>query len=122
VSKKRLVAVIDDDNSFRAALVLSLRSLGYRVRGFASAEKFVKANVECSCDCIITDVHLPGMSGLDLMRLLTEHHSRAPVIMITAHAEPELEARAEASGAICLLRKPFKAAALNGCLARALRV
>jgi FixJ family two-component response regulator len=122
VLRRRLVAVIDDDNSFRAALIVSLRSLGYRVRGFASAEKFVTANVEWSCDCIITDIHLPGMSGIELKQVLMEHDSRAPVIMITAHAEPELEARAAASGAICFLRKPFGEDALIACLEIALSV
>jgi FixJ family two-component response regulator len=120
VSKELLIAVIDDDESFRTALVESLCSLGYGARGFASAEEFVAANAEGSCDCIITDIHMPGMSGLDLKRLLTARDSKVPVIMITARAEPGLEARAVASGAICLLRKPFESNDLMGCLETAL--
>jgi hypothetical protein len=65
---------------------------------------------------------MPGMSGLDLKRLLTAHDSKVPVIMITARAEPRLEAKALASGAVCLLRKPFEANALIACLEAALEV
>jgi len=114
-----LVAVIDDDPSFRVALVDSLSSLGYGVRGFASAEDFIAANLEGSCDCIITDIQMSGMSGLDLKQLLTARNSRVPVIMITGHAEPGLEASVSAVGSVGLLRKPFEASALTGCLERA---
>jgi FixJ family two-component response regulator len=122
VSRAPLIAVIDDDEPFRAALVDSLCSLEYGVRGFASAEEFVAGDPEVSCDCVITDIHMPGMSGLDLKRLLTARGSRVPVIMITARAEPGLEAKAAASGAVCLLRKPFESIALIACLERALKV
>ena len=122
MSRELLVAVIDDDDPFRTALVESLCSMGYGVRGFASAEEFVAANGESSCDCLITDIHMPGMSGLDLIRLLMARDSKVPVIMITARAEPGLEARALASGATCLLRKPFEAEALVDCLDKALSV
>jgi len=122
VSRAPLIAVIDDDEPFRAALVDSLCSLEYGVRGFASAEEFVTACAEVSCDCVITDIHMPGMSGLDLKRLLTARGSKVPVIMITARAEPGLEAKATASGAVCLLRKPFESIALIACLEKALKV
>jgi FixJ family two-component response regulator len=65
---------------------------------------------------------MPGMSGLDLKHLLTARGSKIPVIMITARAEPDLEAKAASSGAVCLLRKPFEADALIECLERALKV
>ena len=91
------------------------------MRGFASAEDFVAANGEGGCDCVITDIHMPGMSGLDLKRLLSARDCRVPVIMITARVEPGLEARAAASGAVCLLTKPFEANALIGCLEKALK-
>jgi FixJ family two-component response regulator len=121
VARELLIAVIDDDDSFRAALVDSLGSFGYGVRGFASAEEFVAAEGEGGCDCVITDIHMPGMSGIDLKRLLTARDCRVPVIMVTARGEPGLEARAVASGAVCLLRKPFAANALLGSLERALK-
>jgi FixJ family two-component response regulator len=122
VSSEPLIAVIDDDEPFRTALVESLCSLGYRARGFASAEEFFAASGESSCDCVITDVHMPGMSGLDLLRLLVARDRRVPVIMTTARGDPGLEARAAASGAVCLLRKPFGADALIGYLEKVLQV
>jgi len=122
VSREPVVAVIDDDEPFRTALVDSLCSLGYRARGFASAEEFFAASGEISCDCVITDIHMPGMSGFDLKRLLMDRAWRVPVIMITARGEPGLEAKAAASGAVCLLRKPFGADALIGYLEKALHV
>ena len=122
MSGEPLIAVIDDDVPFRTALVESLCSLGYRARGFASAEEFLAASEENACDCVITDIHMPGMSGFDLKRLLMARDWRVPVIMITARGEPGLEAKAAASGAVCLLRKPFGADALIGCLEKALEV
>ena len=122
MSREFLIAVIDDDEPFRLALVDSLCSLEYRARGFASAEEFFAANGESSCDCVVTDIHMPGMSGLDLQQLLMARDLRLPVIMITARGEPGLEAKAAASGAICLLRKPFGADVLIGYLEKALQV
>jgi FixJ family two-component response regulator len=121
VSRERLIAVIDDDESFRVALVDSLSSLGHGARGFASAEEFIGGEGTKPYDCVITDIHMPGMNGFDLTRHLLAHGSRLPVIMITAHEEPDLEAKAAAIGAICLLRKPFEADALVYCLERALK-
>ena len=112
------IAVIDDDDSFRVALVESLSSLGYECSGYASAEDYVGTSADTSFNCVVTDIHMPGMSGIDLKRLLTARDLKVPVIMITARAEPELEARAAASGAVCLLRKPFETDALIKCLER----
>ena len=120
VSRKCSIAVIDDDDPFRAALVDSLHSLGYAARGFRSAEEFVTVDGQAGCDCVITDVHMPGMSGLDLKRLLASRGSGMPVILITARTDTDLEARATASGAVCFLRKPFETPALLACLHRAL--
>ena len=116
-----LIAVIDDDERFRMALVERLCSLGYRVRDFESAEGFIEEQCENSFDCIITDIHMPGMSGLDLMQLLAVRSPEVPVIMITALSEPELEVRVGASGAVFLLRKPLESNALISCLEAALR-
>ena len=112
--------MIDDDDTFRAALVGSLLSLGYEARGFTSAEDFVAEDGQVSWDCVITDIHMPGLSGLDLKRLLTALDREVPIIMITARTELDLEARAAASGAVGLLRKPFETAALLKCLETAL--
>jgi FixJ family two-component response regulator len=115
-----LVAVIDDDDSFRPALVESLSSLGYEVRGFSSAEELIASGPESSYDCIISDIHLNGMSGIDLKSHLTRRGINVPIIMITGRSDPTLEGRATASGAICLLRKPFESSALVEHLERAL--
>jgi FixJ family two-component response regulator len=120
VPKDALVAVIDDDEPFRVALVESLCSLEYNARGYESAEEFLGGGGGSSCDCVITDIHMPGMSGIALKRQLLNDGFKVPVIMITAHADPGLDARALASGAVCLLRKPFESSVLVDCLERAL--
>jgi FixJ family two-component response regulator len=120
VSKEPAVAIIDDDEPFRIALVESLMSLGYATCDFRSAEEFIARSGTVTCDCVITDIHMPGMSGFDLKRLLAERGSKVPVIMITARSEPGLEARANAAGVVWLLRKPFESSQLVHCLDQAL--
>ena len=119
MSRELSIAVIDDDESFRVALIESLQSLGYDASGFVSAEQFVAGGGEGSSDCVITDIQMPGMSGFDLKKLLDARGSAIPVIMITARAGVDLEVKAAASGALCLLRKPFETDALIDCLERA---
>jgi len=121
VSIRPPIAVIDDDESFRTALIESLRSLGYDVRGFGSAEEFVAAGEPGSYSCLITDVHMPGMSGFELKRLLVARDCLVPVIMITARAESGIETKAAASGAVRLLTKPFEIGALIHSLESAIR-
>ena len=115
-----LIAVIDDDESFRIALVESLHSLGYGAHAFASAEEFITWEADASCDCVITDVHMPGLSGLELARLLISRPCRLPVVLVTARSDSHIDAHAAATRAICLLRKPFKTDALINCLDKAL--
>jgi FixJ family two-component response regulator len=122
VSGEFIISVIDDDEFFRTALVGLVCSLGYEAQGFASAVEFINKGGERWCDCIITDFNMPGMSGLDLIQLLTARGSTVPVIMVTGSPEPGLEARAIASGAICLLMKPFEADTLIGYFEVALKI
>jgi FixJ family two-component response regulator len=110
------IAVIDDDDSFRIALVESLSSLGYRSDGYASAEEYIGRTMDKSFNCIVTDIHMPGMSGLDLMKHLTAHGSTTPVVLITARPDPNLQAKGAAAGAACLLRKPFEIEDLIKCI------
>ena len=116
MKREPVIAVVDDDEPFRIALVDSLFFLGYDARGFASAEDFIAEDGGQSCDYVITDIHMTGMSGFDLKRLLTSRGSTKPFIMITAQAEPTLETKAIACGALCLLRKPFETEVLIGYL------
>jgi FixJ family two-component response regulator len=118
--RESLIAVIDDDDSFRMALVESLCSLGYGACGFASAEEFLAWEADAVCNCVITDIHMPGMSGLDLIRLLRGRGSGVPVVMVTARSDSGIDAHAGANGTICLLRKPFRTDALIDCLEKAL--
>lgn len=120
VAESTLISIIDDDESLRAALVGLVRSLGYRASGFANAEDFLAADQANACGAIVTDIQMPGLSGIELKERLTASGCAAPVIMITARAEPGLRERAFASGALCVLKKPFAAEALIDCLERAL--
>ena len=120
MSRPPLIAVVDDDESFRPALVESLSSLGYGVRDFPSAEDLVASGSEMSYDCIITDIHLTGMSGIDLKSQLTRRGVNVPVIMITGRSDPTLEVKAAAGGAVGLLRKPFESSTLVAHLERVL--
>jgi FixJ family two-component response regulator len=110
------IAVIDDDESFRIALVESLSSLGYGASGCASAEDYIDAIGGRSFNCVVTDIHMPGMSGLDLMKCLASRGATTPAILITARSDSNLEAKAAAAGAACLLRKPFEISALIQCI------
>jgi FixJ family two-component response regulator len=115
------IAVIDDDDSFRVALVESLSSLEYKSSGYVSAEDFVRVIGDRSFDCIVTDIHMPGMSGLDLMIRLAAGGSTIPVVLITARSDSQLEAKAAAAGAACLLRKPFEINDLIKCIEGAVK-
>jgi FixJ family two-component response regulator len=114
-----LISIIDDDESMRLALACLIRSFGFKVNSYESAEQFLAgAATESSC-CIISDIHMPGLSGIDLKRQLDHASNAPPVILITARSEAWLLAEARASGAVCLLRKPFAAATLLECLRKA---
>ena len=110
------IAIIDDDEPFRTALLESVSSLGYWADGFASGEDFMRQPVRGIYDVIVTDIHMPGISGLELMEQLAALGSPTPVVLITARSESALPARARAAGAICLLTKPFELEELVKCL------
>jgi FixJ family two-component response regulator len=115
------IAVIDDDESFRVALVESLSSLGYRSEGCPSGEDFFGATGDKPFDCIVTDFHMLGISGLDLIKRLSAGGSTIPVVLITARSDVNLEAKAAAAGAVCLLRKPFEINDLIECIEKAVK-
>jgi FixJ family two-component response regulator len=122
VSRNLANAVIDDDQSFRVALVESLSSFGYGSSGYASAEEYLGGIADGSFDCVVTDIHMPGMSGLDLMKCLADQGSTTPILLITARSDSNLEAKAAAAGAVCLLRKPFEMRDLIKCVDGAVEV
>ena len=117
-----LISVIDDDESSRISLASLMRSLGFRVNAYASADDFLNSGTHHSTQCIITDLQMPGTSGIQLKRWLDAQSCRTPVIMITARPEARLHAQAIASGAFCLLKKPFDVAVLVENVEKALAV
>jgi FixJ family two-component response regulator len=120
VSKLQVISVVDDDASVRAATDNLLRSLGYAVCTFVSAEEFLRSAQLNDTSCVIADVQMPGMSGVDLQaRLLTQGY-RVPFIFITAFPEKTIRARALKAGAICFLTKPFDRQTLIRCIDTAL--
>ncbi|MCG6206970.1 response regulator [Rhodopseudomonas sp. HC1] len=116
----KIVAVIDDDENVRVAIVALVRSLGYEARGFSSAQNYLESELRNSAACLITDVQMPGLSGLDLHARLLAEGNACPVVFITAFPEERAEARARALGAIAFLSKPFDAQTMVQCIEQAL--
>jgi len=116
-----LVSVVDDDVSIRKSLDRLIRSVGLEVRAYASAEEFLNATHPRKTDCLILDVRLPGMSGVELLHQLIARNCKVPVIFITAHGSDEF-ARAEAASdqTFGYLTKPFNADELLHAVDRAL--
>ena len=113
-----LVAIVDDDEALCLSLVDLMRSLGYHAEAFTSAETLLVSTNLLLFDCVVADVHMPGMGGLNLARELARQDGRTPVILITALPDRHLEHEAISVGAKCLLRKPFEAQALLNCVER----
>ena len=107
LSKLPLVAIIDDDASVRATTDSLVRSLGYIVNTFASAEEFLRSNGLDDLSCVIADVQMPGMSGVELQAHLLAQGSHVPFIFFTAFPDERVRAQALGAGAICYLTKPF---------------
>jgi FixJ family two-component response regulator len=103
----RLVAIVDDDRSVQSALKDLLESAGLSARSYGSAEEFLGSGGRGEAACLVTDVRMPGMSGLELQARLKAEGSRIPIIFITAHADAKTKSRAMAAGAIEFLSKPF---------------
>lgn len=112
--KKRVVAIVDDDASVRRSTHRLISSLGYRAEAFGSAEEFLDSGQAKTTTCLITDVRMPGIDGLELQRRLSR--SRIPIVFITGRANDEEERRALQGGAIAFLRKPVDKAALLAAL------
>ncbi len=116
-----LISVVDDDDSVRESLSGLIRSVGFGVMVFSSAEEFLNSECRRATDCLILDVRMPGMNGLDLQRRLVAEHFAVPVIFITAHGDEETRARALNGGAVEYLLKPFSEEALLKAIDMALK-
>jgi FixJ family two-component response regulator len=108
-----LISVVDDDNSVRESIQSLVRSVGFAVKVFASAEEFWSWDHLQDTDCLILDVRMPGMSGIELQRRLIANHPEIPIIFITAHSsEEEVRSLALRNGAAAYLAKPLSEEAL----------
>ena len=115
-----LISVIDDDASVRAATNNLLGSHGYLVHTFASAEDFLQSTDPNNASCVVADVQMPGMSGLDLLTHVRTRGIGVPFIFITAFPDESVRARALKVGAFCFLAKPFAGPVLIDCIETAL--
>ena len=113
-----IASVIDDDESVRTAMSSLVRSLDWDVRLYASAEAFLESGVASHIACIISDVQMPGMSGLDMYRHLLDKGVTLPIIFISAFASDAVRRQAIDLGAMCVLTKPVDGCEVSRCLAR----
>lgn len=116
-----VISIIDDDASVRAAADNFLSSHGYVVHTFVSAEDFLQSEWLDATSCVVTDVQMPGMSGLDLLKIIRNQGNNVPFIFITAFPGESIRARATKAGADELLDKPFSCSALIDCIEAALK-
>jgi FixJ family two-component response regulator len=110
--KRSLVAIVDDDDLMRSALQGLLKAVGLQSRTFASAEEFLNSGQQHHTACLIADIRMPGISGLELQARLNAEHCRIPTIFITAHGDAQMRMQALRAGAVEFLTKPFDDEAL----------
>ncbi|MGD0126504.1 MAG: response regulator transcription factor [Terriglobia bacterium] len=106
-TKTELVAIVDDDHSIRTAVQDLLEAVGLPVQGFASAEEFLRSGKQRVTACLIVDIRMPGVSGLELQENLNAAGCKIPIIFITAHGDAKMRAQALRAGAVEFLTKPF---------------
>jgi FixJ family two-component response regulator len=105
--KTKMVAIVDDDDLMRGALQGLLKAVGLPAQTFASAEEFLKSGQQRQAGCLITDIRMPGMSGLELQAQLNAENCRIPIIFITAHGDEKMRMQALRAGAVEFMAKPF---------------
>lgn len=108
----RVVCIVDDDASLRRSLKNLLTSVGFRAETFPSADAFLESRYRRNTGCMVLDLRMAGMSGLELLRRLAATDARLPVIMLTAHGDEDTRQRSLQAGAVAFLEKPFQSAAL----------
>jgi FixJ family two-component response regulator len=111
-STTKLVAIVDDDDSVRSALHGMLKAVGLPTLTFASAEEFLNSGQQHQTSCLIADIRMPGISGLELQAKLNAENCRIPTIFITAHGDAQMRMQALRAGAVEFLAKPFDDEAL----------
>jgi FixJ family two-component response regulator len=116
-----LVAIVDDDASVRQSTDRLIRSFGYRTQVFGSGQEFLSSGAAECAACLLLDVRMPGMDGLDVQRSLTERGTHIPIVFITARASDEEERRARSAGAVEFLRKPVSQASLRQAIESVIR-
>jgi FixJ family two-component response regulator len=121
VSRDPVISIIDDDEAVRVATENLVRSLGFGASTFASAEEFLQSTRLHDTSCLITDVQMPGMTGVELQSYLLDHGHDLPIIFITAFPEERVRERVDAAGAIGFLSKPFDGGMMIQCIDKALR-
>jgi len=112
--KSKLIAIVDDDDLMRNAVQGLLKSAGLPARAFASAEEFLQSGQQHHTACLIADIRMPGMSGLELQANLNAERCRIPTIFITAHGDAKMRMQALRAGAVEFLAKPFDDEVLLG--------
>jgi FixJ family two-component response regulator len=120
LAKARLISVVDDDLSVREATAGLLEAHGYVTAAFASAEEFLGSALIDETACLLTDLRMPGLGGLDLQRRLVDAGRRIPTIFMTAYPEAHMREAAMQGGALCFLMKPVNEERLISCLRAAL--
>ena len=121
MARASLISIVDDDDALRISLVSLIRSVGFRALSFTSAEAFLSSPQARESDCLLLDVRMPGMNGLELQRQLVAANWRLPIIFITSHAADDARVAALAAGAAGYLYKPFRDAELLNVMEAALR-
>ena len=119
--KVPVISIVDDDQSMRDATSRLVRSLGFAVATFASAEDFLESARVDDTSCLITDVQMPGLSGVELQSRLIADGRHMPIIGVTAHPEESIRTQMMEAGAVGFLSKPFNDECLINCLATALK-
>jgi FixJ family two-component response regulator len=121
VTEFALVAIVDDDASVRAGTTRLLRSLGFSACAFASAREFLLSPQFSNTACLIADIEMPGMNGVELQEHLIAHGHSTPIVFITAYPDDNVRDRVMSAGAVDFLRKPFDEVQLIKCVEQALR-
>ena len=116
-----MIAIVEDDESVRAATECLVRALGFNAYPFASAEEFLQSPRLNDASCVIADVQMPGMSGIELQSRLIALGRPTPIIFMTAFHEESIRARAMQAGAVCFLGKPVDVPMLIECLDKAVK-